>query len=171
MVTSRRSTIPAAFEPALSTQAMIIQPTATLSVAFLAYGTYLTLFLTSLFILAQKRRNRFSSSSRYSPKAHTQIISLSVVTTIANVVYIVQTARTMLISFDVFKNASYDDYGERMRGGGAGVALQIIFVVSTVMLNAIVDLILVSALILQMNEDFNPANSADQSLLFHLEQQ
>ncbi|KAK1231958.1 hypothetical protein PQX77_004908 [Marasmius sp. AFHP31] len=50
----------------------------------------------------------------------------------------------MLISFDVFKNASYDDYGERMRGGGAGVALQIIFVVSTVMLNAIVDLILIS---------------------------
>ncbi|KAJ8073103.1 hypothetical protein PM082_019971 [Marasmius tenuissimus] len=135
MVVSRGS-IPVAFEPVLSTQAIIIQPTATLSVAFLAYGTYLTLFLTSLFILARKRRN--------SPKAHTQIILLFVVTTIADGVYVVQTARTMLISFDVFKNTSYDDYRERMRGGGTGVALQIIFVVSTVMLNVIVDLILIS---------------------------
>ncbi|KAJ8080644.1 hypothetical protein PM082_017478 [Marasmius tenuissimus] len=145
MVTSRGS-IPAAFESALTTQRMIIQPTATLSVAFLAYGTYLTLFLTSLSILARKRRNLCSSaSSRYSPKAHlTQIILLFVATTITNGVYVVWTARDMLISFDAFKNASYDDYRERMRGGGARVVLQIIFVVSAVILNAIVDFILIT---------------------------
>ncbi|KAJ8073104.1 hypothetical protein PM082_019972 [Marasmius tenuissimus] len=157
MVVSRGS-IPAAYEPALSTQAIIIHPTATLSVTFLAYGTYLALFLTSLFILARKRRGLCSSTrSRYNPKAHlTQIILLFVVITIADGVYVVETARSMLVSFDVFKNASYDDYMERMRGGGARVVLQIVFVVSIVMLNAIVDFILVSEPTLPIHENINP---------------
>ncbi|KAJ8073120.1 hypothetical protein PM082_019988 [Marasmius tenuissimus] len=145
MTTSRRS-VPAAFAPFLSTHGIIIEPATTLSITFLAYGIYLTLFITSLFILAQRRRNRSSpSSSQYSPKAHlTQIILLFVVTTIADGIYVVETARDMLVSFDVFKNASYSDYREKIRGGGSRVVLQIVFIVSVVILNAIVDLILIS---------------------------
>ncbi|KAK1223290.1 hypothetical protein PQX77_013828 [Marasmius sp. AFHP31] len=121
-----RGPIPAAFEPYLSTQGIITQPAATLSVTCLAYGTYLTLFLTSLYVLAQRRRNLCpSSSSLYSPKVHlTQTILLFVATTIADGIYAVETGREMLISFDVFKNASYGEYLARMRGGGSRVVIQ-----------------------------------------------
>ncbi|KAJ8073122.1 hypothetical protein PM082_019990 [Marasmius tenuissimus] len=141
-----RGPVPAVFEPYLSTQGIITQPAATLSVACLAYGTYLTLFLTSLFVLTQRRRNSCpSASSLYSPKVHlTQTILLFVVTTIADGIYAVETGREMLISFDVFKNASYDEYRERMRGGGSRVVIQVVFIVSAVILNTTVDLILIS---------------------------
>ncbi|KAL0567518.1 hypothetical protein V5O48_014475 [Marasmius crinis-equi] len=133
--------LPPALQQALSTESIVIQPAATLSITFLFYGIYLTLFLLSVYILLSKRRA--ATRSAYPSSVHLlQTISLFVVTTIANTSFIAGCVWNLLLSNRVLETSRYEEYAQAMSGPWA-TTIRITFLVSTVLLNVIVDFILI----------------------------